>query len=81
MTQVYCPGMRVLMGVIVALLGAVTAFWVTTALILFGSGDALIWVSMMFAFGYLGLPGGAVGAVLLWRHFWPKPPDPEWPVS
>ena len=39
-------GMRVLIGVIVALLGAVTAFAVTIALIyaLFSSGDALIWV-------------------------------------
>jgi hypothetical protein len=67
--------MRGPMGVIVALLGAVTAFVATIAFIyaLFGSGDALIWVPMMFVFGFLSLPAGAVCAVLLWRHRWPKP--------
>lgn len=66
--------MRVLMGLLVALVGAVTAFVVTITLIyvVFGSGDALIWVSLMLVFGLLSLPGGAVLAVVLWRQRWPR---------
>ena len=66
--------MRVLIGVIVALIGAVTAFAVTIVLIyaLFSSGDALIWVPMMLVFGFLSLPTGAVLAVALWSRRWPK---------